>query len=68
MKLTSKQRDYLQGLCDQLERFEGRGITNATMSALERRGYTKIEVKPNPEGWTDYLWRITDAGRSAISG
>lgn len=65
MKLTSKQREYLRGLRDQPARFEGRGITNSTMSALEKRGFAKIEVEKNPGGWTDYIWRLTDAGRSA---
>lgn len=67
MKLTASQRDYLRGLRDDPNRYAKRGITNATMTSLEKRGLAKIEVLNNPSGWKDFLWRITDAGRSALS-
>jgi hypothetical protein len=66
MKLTSKQREYLRGLRDNPERYEVRGVTNATMSALEKRGFTKIKVELNPGGWNDFLWYLTDAGRAEL--
>lgn len=69
VKLTASQRRDLQQLSDPANSIRRRGITNATLSALERRGLATIK-RVQSEAVPDYkvlYWFITDAGRAALS-
>lgn len=66
MKLSPKQRADLRALLDPDSHVRDRGITNSTLSALEKRGLVKIE-RIQHEDFADikvFVWKITDAGRA----
>lgn len=69
MKLSYKQRNDLRSLLDPNGHIRDRGVTNSTLSALERRGLVKIE-RVQHEDFADvkvFIWKITDAGRVALA-
>ncbi len=68
-KLTISQHRDLLKLSDPKNYIRNRGITNATLSALERRGLAVIKRVPSEylPGHMDYCWFITDAGRAALA-
>lgn len=69
MKLSHKQKADLKSLLDSNSPVRNRGITNATLSALEKRGLAEIERVPSKHtpGYKVFRWKITDAGRVALS-
>lgn len=65
MNLSYKQTSDLKSLLDPKSWVANRGITNSTLSALERRGLVKIVVS-SEDGFRVFRWAITDAGRAAV--
>lgn len=66
MKLSYRQRADLKSLLDPGSPVARRGITNSTLSALERRGLAKIVVS-SEDGFRIFRWDITAAGRAALA-
>ena len=69
MKLSRVQLADLKSLLRPDSPVKRRGITNSTMSALERRGLVKIRREKH-ESIADYVvyrWYITDAGHAALA-
>lgn len=65
MKLSYCQKADLKSLLDPGSGVARRGVTNSTLSALERRGLVKIVVL-SEDGLRIFRWAITDAGRAAL--
>lgn len=67
--LTYPQRGTLESLRDRPDGpTSRRGCTNATLSALERRGLVKLEFIPSvhvPSVRVEH-WSITEAGKAAL--
>lgn len=66
MKLSYAQKADLKSLLDPGSGVANRGVTNSTLSALERRGLVKIVVS-SEDGLRVFRWTITDAGRVALA-
>lgn len=69
MKLSYKQRADLKALLDPGSYVRRRGCTNATLSALERRGLVTLASEPSEYDATHRVlrWSITDAGKVAVT-
>src|SRR5580765_5025870 len=65
VKLSSKQQRDLKSLLDPNSPVANRGVTNSTLSSLEKRGLAEIAMS-----YKDHIrifrWKITDAGRKLV--